>query len=483
MGDRSGSLGTIPLVVVSFAVVVAVAVATGGAYSNGWNPPGAAPHDSLLASALIGSADDGAFPMSSPQTVIATIPVGPSPSPAVYDPRNGDLYATTHLYGGGAFPAGNLVVVAGSSNSLIGSIPMGVSLSMPVYEDATGTLYVADETFGIFHMISSSNDSIVGSFRVSSGAFAQPAGLTVDPRDGDLYIPYIQNGAGYLSVVSGTTYAILETLPMGYDPGTPTFVGATGDLYVPYINGTAAGFLAVVAGSNNTLIATIPVDSFPISPTYDPSNGDLYVACGNDNDMDVVNTTTDRVAATIPIGTDPTPPVYDAANGRIYELASAAGYLLVVSDSSNTIVSNVSVGAGSAPPTVDNLNGNVYVASNGAGNGANVVREVSGTNSSVLATIPLSSTPTGEVTVDYANGYLYVPTSGGALLALGPTPASRSTFLGLPGSEGYALVGSIIGAAGISAGIGIAVFGRSSRPTPEPARRAFPPTGSSPPRL
>jgi len=328
-------------------------------------------------------------------------------------------------------------------------------------------------------MISSSNDSIVGSFRVSSGAFAQPAGLTVDPRDGDLYIPYTQNGAGYLSVVSGTTYAILETMPMGYDPGTPAFVGATGDLYVPYINGTGAGFLAVIVGSNNTLIATIPVDGFPTSPTYDPSNGDLYVACLNDNDVDVVNTTTDLVATTIPIGTDPAPPVYDAANGRIYELASAPGYLLVVSDSSNTIVSNVSVGAVSAPPTVDNLNGNVYVASNSA----DVVREVSGTDSSVLATIPLGSTPTGGVTVDYANGYLYVPTSGGALLALGPTPASRSTFLGLPGSEGYALVGSIIGAAGISAGIGIAVFGRSSRPTPEPARRALPPTGSSPPRL
>ncbi len=122
-------------------------------------------------------------------------------------------------------------------------------------------------------------------------------------------------GTGAIYSPEGAVDTLIATIPVGSDPGTPTYDPANGNLYA---SNFGSGNVSVISGSTDTVIATVSVGTYPSAPAYDPANGTLYVSNSGLNNVSVISDSTDTVIDTVPVGQGPSTPAYDSANGDLY---------------------------------------------------------------------------------------------------------------------------------------------------------------------
>jgi YVTN family beta-propeller protein len=94
-------------------------------------------------------------------------------------------------------------------------------------------------------------------------------------------------GSNTVSVINGTTNALVETIPVGLGPNGVTYNQNNGDVYVANsINGT----ISVISGLTNTVYSTIPIgiNNNPNSVSYNPTNNTLFITNSNSNTVSAV---------------------------------------------------------------------------------------------------------------------------------------------------------------------------------------------------
>jgi YVTN family beta-propeller protein len=257
--------------------------------------------------------------------IIRNVSVGEfaSPAPATYDPINEDLYVPD--YG-----TDNITVLNTSSHKIVATIDVGPFPFTPAFDPADGDLYVPVTSPlsppGNVSIISGSTNTIIANFTGFSMVptlYGDENELTnapvYDPSNHEVYVP--QSSGDNLSVFKGTT--LVENIAVGPAPGTPTVDPVNGDLYVPIdssnlSNGSANDTIVIVDPETNAVIDSIIVGLFPITPTYDPVNGEMYVSGFEDGSVTAINTTTNQVVAVDTTGSSPWGSVFDPANDELY---------------------------------------------------------------------------------------------------------------------------------------------------------------------
>lgn len=139
-----------------------------------------------------------------------------------------------------------------------------------------------------------------------------PLGLAVDCSGSRVIIPH--PGAPDLRLLDSTTTAVTHvTLP---SPSRAAAVNRAGTIiYATMSNGA----VAVVSGTSAALIDTIPVGSDPRGLSLDPTETRLYVANRGGDAVAVIDTATHAVVGSIPVGDGPIAvgnfiaPVFDCA--------------------------------------------------------------------------------------------------------------------------------------------------------------------------
>ncbi len=390
---------------------------------------------------------------------VGTIPVGGDPYHSLFDATNGYVYVVNQ--------AGYVSVLSGTrvvANVSVGTLPGGISL-----DGSNGLLYVPNSQ--------SDNVSVLQGVRLLAtvAVGVAPVASTVDDANGYVYV--VNSASSNVSVLSGT--GLLATLSVSSQPLSATYDSADGYVYVP---GTHSSNVSVINGT--TVVATVPVGSVPVGPaTYDSMNGFVYVVTSHG--ISVLNGTS--LWATIPVGSSPLFPTFDVASGYIY--LSNSGTVTTPSNvtvlNGTAVLTEVPVGTFPSVLGYDSSDGYVYVPNEGSDN-VTVIEPLpvptqtihfveTGLPAGTLWSLTLVNgtaryatspsirfiEPYGwyNLSVGLVPGYKLVQSPGtsfglfpGSILTeflefaplnAGPASPSGTGFLGLPGNDGYYLLGGV----------------------------------------
>jgi YVTN family beta-propeller protein len=101
---------------------------------------------------------------------------------------------------------------------------------------------------------------------------------------------------------------------------------------------------------------------FPDQVAVDTTTNRIYVANAFDDDVSVINGSTDTVIDTILVGDQPVGIAANAAKNRIYVTNDLDGTVSVIDGSTNTVVAEVNVGTNPFGIDVNPLTDRIYVA-------------------------------------------------------------------------------------------------------------------------
>jgi YVTN family beta-propeller protein len=163
---------------------------------------------------------------------------GASGTPAV-DPANGRIYAAL------GYPSENLSIIDASTNKVIDTLSVCEDHDTPVYDSATGGMLV--------------------------------------PCDGASPL-----GPGNLTVVSTSSDLVVTHVGVGFAPDSPVLDGDSGDFYVPNSDGT----VTILSGSTYHVLDTLQLNALIAAVTYAPANGRIYVTDAAGNRVLVIGQTT-----------------------------------------------------------------------------------------------------------------------------------------------------------------------------------------------
>jgi YVTN family beta-propeller protein len=388
--------------------------------------------------------------------VVASIGAGDSPIDAVYDNGNGDVYVANEY-------SNNVTIISAATNKVVANVgvgPAGSWLFGISYDPANGDVYVSDNELNNVTVISGISNQVVANIVVGSN----PAGLTYDSDNGDIYVVV---EAGSVSVISGASNTLATSIKVGVDPNFVAYDSGNGNMYVTYWDyggGTAVSVIStllevggmgaylrgtpqmgslaesigvgfepllgaydsdngniyvsdvgegtgdnvtVISGATNTVVATIIVGTAPEGVAYDSANGLVYVTNAGSNNVSVISPVTNSVVGSVRVGTWPTSVAYDSSNGDLYVANYESSNVSVISGATNTLVTSFGVGHGPLELAYDSGNGDVYVSNYQQYN----MSVISGSANKVVADLKVGALPMGVV-YDSGNGEVYVSNTG-----------------------------------------------------------------------
>lgn len=133
--------------------------------------------------------------------------------------------------------------------------------------------------------------------------------IAFDPSDHEAYVA--DAGAAEVSVLSGSSSAVVANVSAGGLPYSVAYDPADGEVY-------AADVLSdtVTVLSGTSVLATLSVGAEPVDVAYDAQDGDMLVANLNSSNVSVLNGTT--VVGSLAVGVGPNEVVYDAVDHDAY---------------------------------------------------------------------------------------------------------------------------------------------------------------------
>jgi len=408
--------------------------------------------------------------------VVSTVRLGSQPSQLAYASGTGELFVVDS-------EADAISVVSGVTGKVVTTLTGFLVPEQPVYDFERGEVFVADA--GKLDVISEATNRVVGEVPVSGNVF----GMAYDPALGEVFAG-IEAGVPGVAVVSDATDNVVTTVSL---PTVPTYLAVdwrAGELFVACFNGLGTGgfSVTVISLATDRIVATIPWAGLPEGIVYDSGKGEVMVTTSENSNLTVISDVSNSVVGSIPLGgagpSDVSGPLaYDSGNGEIFVSNPGSRTVTVVSDTSDAVVATVPVGSDPQGIAYDSGTGGIFVANQNQGTLSSLLLPnhlVTVTESGLAAGTPWRldagngtyGSMTSSITFAEANGqyrFGVIPVAG-----YNATPANgtfavegadqnlsivfthlasptQSGFLGMPGIDGYVLLGTVVAAAVIVA--------------------------------
>ena len=317
----------------------------------------------------------------------------------------------------------NTVLKGNAQTSTNGSVsPFGIA-----YDPANGYLYVTDFNSSKVAVVNPVSDRVIAWTEVGEN----PIAVAYDPSDRNMYVA--NYGSGNVSVINSSTNAVIESIPAGTGPHSLAYDPGTGNMYVANWGSHSAlsqsTNITVISSVTGKAIASIPVPLNPHTIAYDPSNGYMYVTITNNEYIEMINTTQNRIIRTFSFIANhnpgqsyiewPTAITYDPANGNMYAISLSPVSLIIEINSTTNVLTQVSdgvIGFGAAFNPQNQYLYFLYNPLNGLETGG--VSAFDTNLNSTAAHLYLGKGPAG-IAYDPDNGLLYVTNSvSGTLSAI-----------------------------------------------------------------
>lgn len=362
---------------------------------------------------------------STSNTVRSTIPVGEEPNAIVYDGSSGLLYVANEY-------SLNATILNGSLQRVVGSVGAGELPNDLVYDPVNRLAYVADQGGNDVAILNGSSGAEIGNITSQYG----PDGLALDATNGYLYVANSQSQN--VSVVDTSTQKIIGSIPVGKNPQGLAYDPANGDIYVANCDSRN---VSIINGATERVIRSVAAEICPRAILYVPENGRLLVTNsgppgaieGVDENVTVIDGTTNQVVGSIPVGGVPWGAAYDNSDGVIYVANAFSGNLTVINGTTDRVIGAIPLGplwGGSSPVGLvyDPLNDEL-IATFGLYYTADQVVAVSPSTGHVLGEAVVGLVP-GGIALNLADGELLVANwLSGTVSILQPTvyPLTRFT--------------------------------------------------------
>ena len=374
-------------------------------------------------------------------------PIG-GPSALTVDTADDYVYVTIDLSNFGC-GADNVTAISGETNQEVRGVNLNGEATGVAYDSANGRVYIATPTWGGIcvnggiQMVYGANTTLAGS--IQSGLY--PNAVCYDWHNQLVYVT--NSGSDNVTIINSSTDRTVGSIPVGSEPSGIAFDSSNGQLYVANSNSSS---VTMINATTNSVIGSLPVGSDPVGVAVDTSRDFVYVTNLNSNNLTVINGTTDRVEKSITVGSEPYGVAYDDANGFVYVTNSNDSSVSVIAPLGTIRLTAVAI----APSTATlQLNGNfTFTAIPHCSTGtcpsgvayswtlSNSLGTLSSANGSSTVFAAGSKTGTAVLTVEATlNGKT---AWSNATITITAKFVSSTGFLGLPGFEGYILIGVVV---------------------------------------
>ncbi|HEV2449950.1 MAG TPA: YncE family protein [Thermoplasmata archaeon] len=288
-------------------------------------------------------------------------------------------------------------------------------------DPGTGRLYAANANAGNVSVVSGSTDAVVASVAVGGS----PYGLALDPATRTIFVS--DYGASNVTAFSSQSLRTVANVTVGTAPGPILFDPASDQVFVAN-SGTAN--VSVLNASTRTLVATLAVRAHPEALALDTVNDRVDVLSQNAGSaaVTVLNAGNDTVRATVVVGGAAGDLLFVPSLDRLFVAVSSAGNVTVVSPLTDRIVGSAGTGTGAelGALSYSGTDGDLYVACPGSGN----LTVVDPAIDRSVANLSLTDFPLVTFADDAAHT-VYVLGEGTSLIAPALDRVSESAHAGL----------------------------------------------------
>lgn len=310
-----------------------------------------------LLSALVLGATSG---VARAQSLVATLPSGPSPTSVVVNPTTNMAYVSDNN-------VGTLTVVNGATNTattLTTGEPNITGLAVNPTTNTIYALYLGSQQSTLGGTVVTPGGVVVidGANNTVTTTIALPdlgSHIAVNPVTNKIYVSTLSaigNGATVnVRVIDGATNTITASVSLPLLVGTLAVDSVSDVIYAIYSNPPGNGTLAAIDGATNTVTGTIQVGYNDNTFALNGTTNSIYVPDAHGNQIYVIDGATLTITTTVPGTTAPVAvnasglavnPVTNLIYVTVYNNNTAAGAVQVMDGSTNTLTTNISV-----PPT------------------------------------------------------------------------------------------------------------------------------------
>ena len=273
-------------------------------------------------------------------SVIATVPVGLSPSGVAVTPNGRFAYVANQL-------GSTVSVISAASNTVVATVPVGFPRDIAITPN--GAFAYVTSTVSNITVIDTASNTVVTTIPASN-----PFRLALAPS-GDL--GYVTQGAivNGIEVINTATNSVVTNIPVPADVTTAPAVTPNGAfVYVTSLSFSTGSKLAVIDTATNTVVAMVPLPgTFAPGVAITPDGAFAYVAnngggvcCGGGggpSSVSVIDTASNTEIANVPVGS-PTGIAVTPDGAFVYVTNINDRTVSVISTAHNLVVANVPVG-------------------------------------------------------------------------------------------------------------------------------------------
>ena len=252
--------------------------------------------------------------------------------------------------------------------------PISLYATSAALNPVTNRLYV---TNAADNSIEALDTGVLGAEQIDAGD--RPNAVAIDRQRELVYVT--NSGTGDVSVVDGTTHAVLETVPAGTLPIAVAVDEITGNAYVA--NAGSNDVTVIQHGAAGFTSQTIAVGTRPVAIAANAATGAVFVANHDSDDVTRIAPNGGGFSkVTLAVGDGPVALAVDPNANRVF-VANGTGDSVTRIDGATFAKHTFAVAGHPAAIAVDPRDGVAYVASPGAG--------------AVVAIDGLATAPIGEV--------------------------------------------------------------------------------------
>jgi len=277
--------------------------------------------------------------------------------------------------------AGTVSVINTINNTVVATVPVGVSPTGVAISPDGSRVYITNGSSSTVSVINTAKNKVIAT--IPSGKY--PYGVSVSPDGSRLYVA--NKFSETVSVINTVTNSVIATISL---PGAPVGLSVSPDGSRVYVTNASLNNVSVINTASDAVIAAIGVGNAPMGVSVSPDGGRLYVTNTNSNTVSVISTATNAVIATIPTGKYPLAISISPDGSRLYVANESSATVSVISTATNSIITTISLnGAVPVGVSVSPDGSTVYTANQGD----DTVSVIDAISNALTGVIPVGLSP------------------------------------------------------------------------------------------